>query len=154
MRPLTVAVAMLALGAALPARAQDRAAAAEIQPRVEHHVRAAALLARHFETLVAAACPRFGTVDEWSVYVEGEVDRMLLLAAHVEQAWVEAKRTGDDEVRRAAKVPRRRLDDAPQIMDKLAVCAQDNGTTFAAGAAYRRIERSLPQRQSEIALPR
>lgn len=152
MRCLPAVVAMLALVAAVPALAAEPAA--EIQPRVDYHLREVTLLAEHFEALVANGCPRFATVTEWRVYADGEVDRMLLLAAHVEQAWVEAKRTGDDDVRRAAKAPRRRLDEAPQILDKLADCAQSNGTTFSAGPVYRRIERELPRRQAEIALPR
>jgi hypothetical protein len=164
MRRVTATLAQLALGAAVGAllalgvgsgaAAADREPAAEIQPRVDHHIDEVTRLARHFEALVAGECPRFGTLAEWNTYVNGEVDRMLLLAAHVEQAWVEAKRTGDDDVRRAAKAPRRRLDEAPQILDKLAACAQDNGATFSAGPVYRRIERDLPRRQSEIALPR
>jgi hypothetical protein len=154
MRLLTAVAATFVLVAAVPAGAADREPASEIQPRVDHHIREAAGLAQHFKTLVGAQCPRFATVGEWTAYVEGEVDRMLLLAAHVEQAWVEAKRTGDDDVRRAAKAPRRRLDDAPQIMDKLAACAQDHGATFSAGPVYRRIERDLPTRQADIALPR
>jgi len=154
MRLLIVAFATLAVAAAVPARAADREPASEIQPRVDHHIRAATVLAQHFELLVGAECPHFSNAGQWNAYVEGEIDRMLLLAAHVEQAWVEAKRTGDDDVRRAAKAPRRRLDDAPQIMDKLAACAQDNGATFEAGRVYRRIERDLPRRQADIALPR
>ena len=154
MRFLPAVVAMLAFVAAVPAVAADREPAADIQPRVDYHLREVTLLAQHFEALVGNGCPRFATVAEWRVYVDGEVDRMLLLAAHVEQAWVEAKRTGDDDVRRAAKAPRRRLDEAPQILDKLADCAQENGTTFSAGPVYRRIERELPRRQAEIALPR
>ncbi len=154
MRLLIVAVATLAVAAAVPARAADREPASEIQPRVDHHIREATVLAQHFEVLVGAECPHFSNVGQWNAYVEGEIDRMLLLAAHVEQAWVEAKRTGDDDVRRAAKAPRRRLDDAPQIMDKLAACAQDSGATFEAGRVYRRIERDLPRRQADIALPR
>jgi hypothetical protein len=154
MRILTAVAATIVLVGAVHAGADDREPASEIQPRVDHHIREATVLAQHFETLVGAQCPRFPNVGEWNAYVEGEVDRMLLLAAHVEQAWVEAKRTGDDDVRRAAKAPRRRLDDAPQIMDKLAACAQDHGATFSAGPLYRRIERDLPTRQAEIALPR
>ena len=151
---LIVACATLALAAAVPARAADREPAAEIQPRVDHHIREAMVLAQHFEGLVGAECPRFSNVGGWNAYVEGEIDRMLLLAAHVEQAWVEAKRTGDDDVRKAAKAPRRRLDEATQVVDKLAVCADSNGTSFSAGPVYRRIERDLPRRQAEIALPR
>jgi hypothetical protein len=91
---------------------------------------------------------------EWDTYAETEIDLMLNMAAHVEQAWVEAKRTGDDTVRQSAKAPRRRLDEAPQILDKLARCAESNGATANPGAIFRRIERDLPKRQAEIALPR
>jgi hypothetical protein len=148
-----LAAVTLAVAVAVPAHA-NREAAADIQPRVDHHIREVSLLIQHFETFVAAACPRFAALDEWNAYAEGEIDRMLLLVAHAEQAWVEAKRTGDDDVRRSAKAPRRRLDDAPQILNKLAACAEDNGTTLSPGSVYRRIERDLPRRQSEIALPR
>ena len=128
--------------------------AAEIQPRVDHHIREVGVLVEHFETFVAGECPHFPNPVEWNAYAEGEIDRMLLLAAHVEQAWVEAKRTGDDDVRRAAKAPRRRLDEAPKILNKLSACAEGNGVTLSPASVYRRLERDLPRRQSEIALPR
>jgi hypothetical protein len=152
MRYLTLSIAAL-LGVAGPAHA-EWLPAAEIQPRVEHHVREVSALIEHFETFVADRCPHFTTTAEWQAYADGEIDRMLSLAAHAEQAWVEAKRTGDDDVRRAAKAPRRRLDDAPKIVNKLCACAEDNGVTLSPGAVYRRLERDLPRRQSEISLPR
>jgi hypothetical protein len=152
MRSALVLTAMMLLGAS-PARA-EWLPAAEIQPRVEHHVREVTVLIDHFETFVADRCPRFATPGEWQAYADGEIDRMLSLAAHAEQAWVEAKRTGDDDVRRFAKAPRRRLDDAPRIIEKLCACAEDNGVTLSPGAVYRRLERDLPRRQSEISLPR
>ena len=147
-----LAVAIL-LGAPTPAGA-NRESAADIQPRVDHHIREVTALIQHFETFVAGECQRFATADEWNAYAEREIDQMLLLVAHAEQAWVEAKRTGDDDVRRSAKAPRRRLDDAPQILNKLSTCAEANGVTLSAASVYRRIERDLPKRQSEIALPR
>jgi hypothetical protein len=153
MRHLMALVAVSMLVAAAPAQANTEAAA-DIQPRVDHHLREVGALVQHFETFVAADCPRFATVEEWNAHAEREIERMLLLAAHVEQAWVEAKRTGDDDVRRSAKAPRRRLEDAVQIMDKLSTCAQDHGAAFAPGPVFRRIERDLPRRQAEIALPR
>ena len=154
MRGVATAVVALVL-IALPAFAADRLPAAEIQPRVDHHLREVSRLIQHFETLVGSACPRFPSAAEWNVYVEGEVDQMLLLAAHAEQAWEEAKRTGDKDVRRAAKERGgRRIEEAGQVVDKLGACAQENGTTFSPGPIYRRLERDLPQRQAEIALPR
>jgi hypothetical protein len=149
---MVVIVAVLALAAA-PARG-EWLPASEIQPRVEHHIREVGALIEHFETFLSSDCPRFSTPGAWEAYAEGEIDRMLLLAAHAEQAWVEAKRTGDDDVRRAAKAPRRRLDEAPKILNKLSACAEDNGATLAPGSVYRRLERDLPRRQSEISLPR
>jgi len=152
MRYVMFLVATLVLGVG-PARA-EWLPAAEIQPRVEYHIREVGALIEHFETFVAGECPRFSTTAAWEAYAESEIDRMLLLAAHVEQAWVEAKRTGDDDVRRAAKAPRRRLDDVPKILNKLSACAEDNGVTLSPGSVYRRLERDLPRRQSEISLPR
>jgi len=152
MRYVTLLVATLVLGVG-PARA-EWLPAAEIQPRVEYHIREVGALVDHFETFVAGECPRFSTTAAWEAYAESEIDRMLLLAAHAEQAWVEAKRTGDDDVRRAAKAPRRRLDEAPKILNKLSACAEDNGVTLSPGSVYRRLERDLPRRQSEISLPR
>jgi hypothetical protein len=146
-------VALLVLVAAAPAAA-NREAAEDIRPRVDHHVRELNALVQHFEEFVAATCPRFGTPAEWGAYADGEIDQMLTMVAHAEQAWVEAKRTGDDTVRQAAKAPRRRMDEAPQILQKLSTCAQDNGVELSPGTVYRRIERDLPRRQSEIALPR
>jgi hypothetical protein len=154
MRHVFVLVGLLLTVAFAPAAQANTEAAADIQPRVDHHLREVGALVEHFETFVASDCPRFATVAQWTAYAEREIDRMLLLAAHVEQAWVEAKRTGDEDVRRSAKAPRRRLEDATQIMHKLAACAQDNGATFAPGSVFRRIERDLPRRQAEIALPR
>jgi hypothetical protein len=151
---IVVAVAVLTLATASAVIAADREPASEIRPRVDHHLREAAQITRHLEALLAADCPRFASVAEWNAYVDREVDQVLLMAAHLEQAWAEAKRTDDDEVRQAAKAPRRRIDEAPKVVEKISACAELNGTTFSPGRTYRRIERDLPQRQAEIALPR
>jgi hypothetical protein len=153
MRLLAAVIVALPL-MAVPTLAADREPASEIRPRVDHHLHEVARLIEHFETLVAADCPRFTSTTEWDVYVARETDQMLLLAAHAEQAWVEAKRTGDKSVRQAAKARGgRRIEEAIQVVDKLSGCAQENGTTFSPGPVYRRLERDLPQRQAEIALP-
>ena len=154
MRLLAAVIVALPL-MTVPTFAADREPASEIRPRVDHHLGEVARLVEHFEALVAADCPRFASATEWNVYVVREVDQMLLLAAHAEQAWVEAKRTGDKSVRRVAKERGgRRIEEAMQVVDKLSTCAQENGTTFSPGPVYRRLERDLPQRQAEIALPR
>jgi len=76
------------------------------------------------------------------------------MAAHVEQAWVEAKTTGDDEVRQAAKAPRKRLGEARPLLNKLQTCAENNGATLSTASVWQRIDREIPRRQAEIALPR
>jgi hypothetical protein len=43
--------------------------------------------------------------------------------AHLEQAWVEAKHTGDKDLRRAAKAPRGQVDRAQRLVSKLQACA-------------------------------
>jgi hypothetical protein len=121
--------------------------------RVEHHLRHVERLSGHFERLLNGGCPRFPSPAAWHAYVDTELEQVVLLAAHVEQAWAEAKRTGDDDVRRTAKAPRRQRDQARQLVDKLAACAEVNGAAFSPLALWRRVERDLPQRRMEIALP-
>ena len=78
---------------------------------------------------------------------------MRVLKSYVCGAWVEAKATGDDDVRREAKAPRRRVDQARALLDKLQGCAEGNGAQVSQASLWRRIEREVPQRQTEIALP-
>jgi hypothetical protein len=128
---------MLVALAATPALPDERPADAA-WPRVAHHLDEASRLASHFE----------GT------YLAGELQRVVLLVAHVEQAWVEAKTTDDDDVRRAAKAPRRRVQEARGLVDKLAGCAEANGTHLPVGALWRWVEQEVPRARGEITLPR
>jgi hypothetical protein len=122
--------------------------------RVAYHLREVDELATHFESVLASECPRFATPERWQGYVDGEMDRVVLLVAHLEEAWLEAKQTHDKELRRIAKAPRRRLDEARTLLDKFQRCAGDNGSSVAPLALWQRIEREVPRRQAEIALPR
>lgn len=125
----------------------------EPRERVAHHVRHAEAIATHFEEIRERGCPRFRTREEWQAYIDGEVDQLVSLLAHLEQAWAEALATGDDDVRRAAKTPRRRVDGAQALVDKLQSCALDHGTHLQPGPIWARIQRDLPRRRAEIALP-
>ena len=125
----------------------------EVRPRVDHHLREVETLAQHFESVLSTDCPRFPSTGEWDRYLDGEVRRVVLLMAHVEQAWGEAKTTGDDDVRRVAKAPRKRLEQARTLLGKLSGCADANGSALNQLGLWRRIEREVPQRQAEIALP-
>jgi len=129
-------------------------APADVRARVDYHVRQANELAEHFDDVIKNDCPHFGSSREWQAYLDDEVSRMVLMAAHVEQAWVEAKTTGDDDVRQAAKAPRKRLSAARPLLSKLQTCAEDNGATLSVASVWQRIDREVPRRQAEIALPR
>jgi hypothetical protein len=146
-------LALVATLVATPAVATEATPEA-VRARVDHHLRQVERLSGHFETLLSSTCPHFPGPTEWQTYVDGETDRLVLLVAHLEQAWVEAKRTGDDEVRRAAKAPKRQSDQGRALVDKLAACAESNGASFSPMAIWRRVEREVPRRQAEIALPR
>ena len=146
---------LLVVGAlTLPALAREpHRPVGEARARMEHHLREVGQLADHFESVMSGGCPHFASPGEWRVYLDGEIERVVLLMAHLEQAWLEAKHTGDDDVRRDAKAPRRRVDQARALLDKLSGCAERNGASFSQMAVWRRIEREVPQRQSQIALP-
>jgi hypothetical protein len=145
-------VAAVALVACL---ATPAFAAAPVEPRdrVAHHLQAAALLTKHFEDVLGTECPRFASMADWKKHFDAEVDRVVLLLAHLEQAWLEAKRTGDDDLRRTAKAPRQRSVQARALVEKLQICADQHGTGFTPMTLWWRIERAVPHRQAEIALP-
>src|SRR5437899_11107940 len=101
MRVLLGLIAAQGLGLAAVATAGGRTAG-EARPRVEHHLLEVEQIARHFEGVIAEECPRFDTATQRRAYIDGEVDRVVLLVAHLEEAWSEAKRTSDKEVRLAS----------------------------------------------------
>ena len=149
--PVAAALALLGAPAVFGAGQKP---AAEVLPRVQYHLEQIDTLTQHFDSVVRSPCPHFASADQWDSYFDGEVDRVVLLVAHVEQAWVEAKQTGDDDVRRAAKAPRKRLQEARSLLEKLQECAGDNGASFSQMGVWRKIEREVPQRQAEITQPR
>lgn len=154
MRATLATVLLLGTLAAAPALAREPRRVPEVaRVRVEHHLREVSDLADHFESVMSGACPQFASPGEWRIYLDGEIDRVVLLMAHLEQAWIEAKHTDDDDVRRTAKAPRRRVEQARALLDKLSACADTNGAPLSQQAVWSRIESEVPQRQAEIALP-
>ena len=152
MRVLAGLIAAQVLGLAAAATAGDRTAD-EARPRVEHHLLEVEQIARHFEGVIAEECPRFDTVAQRRAYIDGEVDRVVLLVAHLEEAWSEAKRTSDKEVRRAAKAPRAQVGQAQSLVTKLQSCVSGDGVSLEPRAVWQRVEREVPRRRAEIALP-
>lgn len=149
-----LAAAVLAVLGIPAAFAAGTKPAAEVMPRVQYHLGEIDRLTQHFETVMTSPCPQFASSAEWDSYFDGEVDRVVTLVAHVEQAWREALQTGDDDVRRAAKAPGKRLKEARTLLDKLQQCAGDNNASFSPMGVWKKIEREVPQRQAEIIQPR
>jgi len=152
MRRLTGLIALQALALVAAASAGDRTAE-QARPRVEHHLLEADQIVRHFESVLADDCPRLDTAADRRAYVDGEVDQVVLLVAHLEEAWSEAKHTSDKDVRRAAKAPRGQLGQAQSLVTKLQTCMGDGGASLEPRAIWRRVEQEVPRRRAEIALP-
>src|SRR5262245_60962193 len=93
MRRFASLIALQVLGLAVVVSAGDRTAD-EARPRVEHHLVEADQIVRHFESVVAGDCPRFDSVADRRAYIDGEVDRVVLLVAHLEEAWPGRKPSG------------------------------------------------------------
>jgi hypothetical protein len=152
MRRFAGLIVAQAIGFAAVASAGDRTAE-EARPRVEHHLLEADQIVRHFESVIADDCPRFGSPAERRAYIDGEVERVVLLVAHLEEAWSEAKQTSDKDVRRAAKAPRAQMGQAQTLVTKLQTCTADDGASLEPRAIWRRVEQEVPRRRAEIALP-
>ena len=152
MRRFAGLIALQVLGLAAVVSAGDRTPD-EARPRVEHHLLEADQIVRHFESVIAEDCPRFDSLEARRAYIDGEVDRVVLLVAHLEEAWSEAKRTSDKDVRRAAKAPRAQVAQAQSLVTKLQTCMGDGGASLEPRAIWRRVEQEVPRRRAEIALP-
>jgi hypothetical protein len=152
MRRFAGLIALQVLGLAAVVSAGDRTAD-EARPRVEHHLLEADQIVRHFESVIAEDCPRFDSAADRRAYIDGEVDRVVLLVAHLEEAWSEAKRTSDKGVRRAAKAPRAQMGQAQSLVTKLQACMGGGGASLEPRAIWRRVEQEVPRRRAEIALP-
>src|SRR5499426_3998316 len=152
MRRFVALIALQVLGLAVVVSAGDRTAD-EARPRVEHHLLEADQIVRHFESVISEDCPRFDSVADRRAYIDGEVDRVVLLVAHLDEAWSEAKRTSDKDVRRVAKAPRAQVGQAQSVVTKLRTCADGDGVNLEPRVVWRRIESEVPRRRAEIALP-
>jgi hypothetical protein len=152
MRLIAGLIAAQVLGLAITVSAGDRTAD-EARPRVEHHLIAADQIVRHFENVIAEDCPKLDSAAERRAYIDGEIERVVLLVAHLDEAWSEAKRTSDKDVRRAAKAPRAQVGQAQNLVTKLQTCAGDGDASLEPRTVWRRVEQEVPRRRTEIALP-
>src|SRR5207253_8020626 len=76
---------------------------AEARVRVDHHLEAVDSVASRLGAVLVEPCPRFSGAAEWSQFEAARVNDVVLLMAHLEPAWIEAKAVKDDTLRREAK---------------------------------------------------
>src|SRR5436309_5720638 len=132
-------IGLQVLGLATTVSAGDRTAD-EARPRVEHHLIAADQIVRHFESVIAEDCPKLDSDAERRAYIDGELERVVLLVAHLDEAWSEAKRTSDKDVRRTAKAPRAQVGQAQNLVTKPQTCTGEGGASREPRAVWRRVE--------------
>src|SRR5262249_57057398 len=87
LRRVALAAAVVAVLGIPAAFAAGRKPAPEVMPRVQYHLGEIDTLTQHFEDVIGSPCPHFASSADWDSYFDGEVDRVGLLVAHVNQAW-------------------------------------------------------------------
>jgi hypothetical protein len=127
--------------------------ASEARERVTHHLQAVEAVAARLGVVLAEPCPRFQSRPEWEQYQDAQVEDVVLLLAHLKQAWAEAKTVQDEELRREARAPRSRAEEARRLVAKLQNCAAQNDAALDLRGLMNRIEQEVPRRRAEIRLP-
>ena len=151
--PISVVCACLAVVTPAASAGPAIRSVAEARVRVDHHLQEVDAVASRLDAVLAEPCPDFSTPAEWKQFQEARINDVVLLMAHLEQAWIEAKAVKDDELRREAKAPRQRIAEGRQLVEKLQTCAARNHTSIDPLGVWLRIEREVPHRQAVIALP-
>ncbi len=145
------AVVLIAVSTASTGAAER--SVSEARERVNHHLREVEAVAARLGVVLAEPCPRFQSRAEWEQYEDARVEDVVLLLAHLKQASAEAKTVQDEELRREARAPRSRADEARRLVAKLQGCAAANDAALDLVGLMHRIEQEIPRRRAEIRLP-
>jgi hypothetical protein len=143
---------VLIVAATATADAAERSVS-EARERVTHHLREVEAVAARLGVILAEPCPRFQSRAEWEQYEAARVEDVVLLLAHLKQALAEAKTVQDEELRREARAPRSRTEEARRLVAKLQGCAVMNDASLDLVGLMHRIEQEVPRRRAEIRLP-
>jgi hypothetical protein len=147
----TFAVVLIAVSTTIAGAAER--SVPEARQRVAHHLREVEAVAARLGVVLAEPCPRFQSHAEWDQYEDARVEDVVLLLAHLKQALAEAKTVKDEELRREARAPRSRAEEARRLVAKLQGCAVMNDAALDLVGIMRRIEEEVPRRRAEIKLP-
>lgn len=160
-QPMRRGAALLALAAGLVTWATAGLAAPAIPAarpagaaaRLGFHLARAAALREALAPVVYGPCPRFSTRAAWDAYLAGLVEEGVTFAAHLDEAWREAKASGDEQLRTRVKTARREMlvGNPVQLVGKLTSCAWRNGSSVDAWGLWRRASEEVRVRRQEVA---
>lgn len=128
----------------------DRAAA---EARLAFHLARAEALHQALAPVVYGPCPQLSSRAAWDVHLAELVDEGVTFAAHLDEAWREAKRADDAGLRARVKATKRRLltGDPVGLVTKLTRCAWRNGSVLDVVAVWRRAAAEVPDRRRQVA---
>jgi hypothetical protein len=137
------------VGAAPGRPPADRAAEA----RLAFHLGRAEALYQALAPAVHGPCPRLPDRAAWDAHLAVLVDEGVTFAAHLDEAWREAKRADDAGLRARVKATKRRLlaGDAVGLVTKLTRCAWRHGSVLDVVAVWRRAAAEVPERRRQVA---
>lgn len=136
-------------------------AAPGAEARLGFHLARAAALRDTLAPFVYGPCPRFPSRAAWDSYLAGRVDEGVTLAAHLDEAWREAKASGDQTLQARVKAEKRQMlvGNPVQLVGKLTTCAWKNGSSVDPMGLWKRAtddvrRRAELAREAEQAAPR
>lgn len=130
----------------------DPSSTPQAEVRVAFHLAEAEALHEALAPVVTGPCPRFPTPAAWDAYLETLRDQGVTFAAHLDEAWREAKSGGDD-LRRRVKAARREwlVGNPTRLVGKLTRCAWRNGSPLDPWRLWREVSAQVPDRRREVA---
>lgn len=131
----------------------DAAALGQAEARLAYHLGRAEALHEGLARAVDGPCPRFATRAGWDEYLAGLRDQGVTFAAHLSEAWREAKAAGDPVLQLRVKAARRRLlvGDPLRLARKVTACAWQNGSALDAWHLWQAASAEVASRRRQVA---
>ncbi|MGH7268347.1 MAG: hypothetical protein ACREMB_26305 [Candidatus Rokuibacteriota bacterium] len=142
---LTLAASAFAEGPGAPA--------AGAEARLRFHLARAATLRETLAPFVYGPCPEFPSRTAWESHLAGRVAQGVTFAAHLDEAWREAKASGDRELQARVKAVKRGMlvGNPVQLVGKLTSCAWKNGASLDPWGLWKRATEEVRRRRVELA---
>jgi len=123
------------------------------EARVAFHLARAETLHQALAPAVHGPCPQLPGRAAWEAHLAALVDEGVTFAAHLAEAWREAKRADDAGLRARVKATMRRLltGDPVALVTKLTRCAWRHGSVLDVVGVWRRAAAEVPERRRQVA---